>query len=229
MMKSQPTVRWLTQRLANVPKHNDWLAPAELEVLKSKKIIKRRADWRLGRWTAKRVLLTGLRERATSLNYNDVEIRAAADGAPEVFVRNGPAPIALSLSHSHGVALCAVADPDAGVGCDAEFIERRSEAFVYDYFAWPERDKVWRTRPAQRPLVATLIWSAKESVLKAVREGLRRDPRCVIIDIAPETSPDEWTVFRACCRTTDQNFDGWWRVSGGHVYTVACRSPKAVC
>jgi 4'-phosphopantetheinyl transferase len=229
MMKSRPTVRWLAQRLGDVPKHNDWLAPAELEVLKSKKIVKRRSDWRLGRWTAKRALLTHLEERVTIPDYNEIEIRAAADGGPEVFIRNRPAPVTISLSHSHGVALCAVAGPDTGVGCDVETIERRSEVFVSDYFAWPERNKVWRTPEAERPLVATLIWSAKESVLKAVREGLRRDPRGVIIDIVPETPSDVWTAFPARCPTTHQNFDGWWRVFGGHVYTVACRtrSPQA--
>ena len=226
-MKSQPGVRWLAQRLGVVPKHNDWLAPAELEVLESKKIVKRRADWRLGRWTAKRALLTHLRDNVTiPHDYNEVEIRAAADGAPEVFIRNRLAPVTISISHSHGVALCAFAGPEAGIGCDAEYVEQRSEAFVSDYFAWPERNKVSRTPAAERPLVATLIWSAKESVLKAMREGLRRDPRSVIIEIAPATSPNPWTAFLARCLMTHQNFDGWWRVSGGHVYTVACRTPK---
>jgi 4'-phosphopantetheinyl transferase len=215
----------MTQRLADVPRHNDWLAPPELEVLESKKIVKRRADWRLGRWTAKRALLTHLRESTPIPDYNDIEIRAAADGAPEAFIHNRPAPVTLSLSHSHGVALCVVAGPDSEIGCDAEYIERRSEDFVSDYFASKERDDVGRTPPARRPLVTTLIWSAKESVLKAEREGLRRDPRSVIIDITPATSRDEWSVFHAHCRTTDRDFDGWWRTFGGHVYTVACRNP----
>jgi len=227
MMISQPGVRWLAQRLADVPKHNDWLTTSELEVLESKKIVKRRSDWRLGRWTAKRTVLTHLAARDTIPRYyNEIEVRAATDGAPEVFIRNRPAPVTISLSHSHGVALCAVAAADTEIGCDAEYIERRSDVFVSDYFAAPERSNFACTPASARPLVATLIWSAKESVLKAMREGLRRDPRDAVIDISHETSPEGWATFSARCQMTHQSFDGWWRVSGEHVYTVACRAPK---
>ena len=223
MMKSPTGVRWLAQRLADLPRHNGWLTQDEFGVLASKKVAKRRADWRLGRWTAKRVLLTRFRECIPVLDFTDIEVRAAADGAPEAFIHNEAAPVALSLSHSHGVALCVIGAPDVGIGCDTEFIEPRSDAFVSDYFTEAERDRVSDTPLAQRPLVSTLIWSAKESVLKAVREGLRRDTRSVVVDIHPVASADEWTHFPARCSTTQQRFDGWWRASDEHVYTIARR------
>jgi 4'-phosphopantetheinyl transferase len=219
-MKRIPGIRWLAQRIADVPRHNGWLKATEIEVLRSKKIPKRQSDWRLGRWTAKQALMTRFRERIPILDFTDIEVRAAEDGAPEVFIHDEAAPVAISLSHSHGMAICAIGNPDVGIGCDTEYIEPRSEAFVSDYFTAPERDKVLHTPAAQQPLVSTLIWSAKESVLKAVREGLRRDTRSVVVNVATVGSPDEWTHFPARCQETQRRFDGWWRSADGHVYTV---------
>jgi 4'-phosphopantetheinyl transferase len=224
-MGMQPGARWLVQSVADVPGHYDWLARAELDVLEAKAIIKRRSEWLLGRWTAKKALLPHLQKHITILDYSEIEIRAAADGAPEVFIRESPAPVTISLSHSRGVALCAVAGRQEAIGCDTEYIEPHGEAFLHDYFAPPERDTVAGTTPAQQPLAATLIWSAKESVLKAMREGLRRDTRSVIIDVTPETTGDEWSVFRAHCETTGKKFDGWWRVSGTHVHSISRLRP----
>jgi 4'-phosphopantetheinyl transferase len=225
MMQSQSGIRWMTQCLADVPRHNGWLTSGELEVLASKTVLKRRADWRLGRWTAKQALRAHHPERDSRPDYNEIEIRAAADGAPEVFLRGGRAPVTLSLTHSHGVAMCAVAEPGATIGCDAEYIEERSDALVTDYFAESERDIVCNTPPPQRPLVTTLIWSAKESVLKAMREGMRRDPRDVVIEFTPDELRGEWNAFVASYKKSGEAFHGWWRVSDTHVYTVAGTIP----
>lgn len=223
-MMVAPRVHWLVQHWGDVPRHNGWLSPGELEVLRSKRVVKRRADWRLGRWTAKRALLSHRSPQSPAADYNDIEIRAAADGAPEVFANDRRMPVALSLSHSHGTALCAVADVDTAIGCDAELIEGRSDAFVSDYFARSERAAMKRTRRDGQALMATLIWSAKESVLKAMREGLRHDPRDVVVDLPLDTPRREWSPYCARCRATGLAFDGWWQMCGGHVFTVARRT-----
>jgi len=220
MIKRIPGIRWLSQRTADVPRHNAWLRDAELDVLEAKQVEKRRNDWRLGRWTAKRTLMKCFRERIPVLGFTDIEIRAAEDGAPEVFIHDEAAPVTLSLSHSHGVAFCAIGGNDVGIGCDTEFIEPRSDAFVSDYFTEAEREKVLHASPDKQPLVSTLIWSAKESVLKAVRQGLRRDTRSVVVNVVAPGSPDDWTHFPARCQETQRRFDGWWRSDDGHVYTV---------
>jgi 4'-phosphopantetheinyl transferase len=213
-------IRWLAQRLADVPRHNAWLRDSELKVLETKKVEKRWLDWRLGRWTAKRTLLKCLRERVPILDYGDIEVRAAEDGAPEVFIYDEAAPINISLSHSHGVGFCVIGGDQAGIGCDTEHVEPRSTAFIADYFTDIEMEKVSLSPAEEQPLVSTLIWSAKESVLKAVREGLRRDTRSVVVNVTKPRAPGEWTHFPARCQETRRRFDGWWRSADGQVYTV---------
>jgi hypothetical protein len=39
---------WLTQTLADVPRQDDWLTPAERACLAKLRFPKRRAEWRLG-------------------------------------------------------------------------------------------------------------------------------------------------------------------------------------
>jgi phosphopantetheinyl transferase (holo-ACP synthase) len=69
-------------------------------------IPKRRADWRLGRWTAKHAVAACLNLPDEPSTFADIEIRAASSGAPEVFLQDRQAEIAISLSHSSGTALC---------------------------------------------------------------------------------------------------------------------------
>ena len=95
----------------------------------------------------------------------------------------GPTARKISLSHSSGRAVCAVALSGAALGCDLEEIAPRSDAFVADYFTSEEQSMVAGSSPAGRPLVSTLIWSAKESALKALQAGLRLDTRSLIVSV----------------------------------------------
>ena len=47
---------WLEQTEADLPAANDWLSAGERLRLDGMRFAKRHADWRLGRWTAKRAL-----------------------------------------------------------------------------------------------------------------------------------------------------------------------------
>jgi 4'-phosphopantetheinyl transferase EntD len=94
---------WTTRSLADVPDSDDWLGPRERALLASlPEVPKRRASWRLGRWTAKALLGA------------EAEILSAPDGAPLV---EG---VALSLSHRHGRALAVTAPGGVALGCDLE-------------------------------------------------------------------------------------------------------------
>lgn len=106
-----------------------------------------------------------------------VEVRAAADGAPEVLVGSHPAPLLISLSHRAGHAVFLAAPAGAALGCELELVEPRNDAFVADYLTAPERAAVRAAAAADRPLLVALLWSAKESTLKALRTGLRLDTR----------------------------------------------------
>ncbi len=106
-------VHWLEQTEADVPAGNDWLSAGEMTRLQGMRFPKRRNDWRLGRWTAKRALAIYLDLPSHPRALADIEIRPASSGAPEVFVANKPAAITISLSHRGGVAACSIAPSGA--------------------------------------------------------------------------------------------------------------------
>lgn len=220
---------WLEQTESDVPADDRWLSPEESICLHSMRFAKRRNDWRLGRWTAKRALVAHLRSPIDIRALVDVEIHAAESGAPEVFLYGEPADVAISLSHRAGTALCTVGPPVSNFGCDLERIEPRSEAFVADYFTAAEQTLIERTNLPGRSLLLALLWSAKECALKALRVGLRLDTRS--ISVIPGagwshvcTDPEEWRPLQlqyapAGC------FEGWWRTQHDLVRTVVGDPP----
>lgn len=216
---------WLEQHLRDVPPADDWLGPSEISRLAALRIAKRRSDWRLGRWTAKTAAALLLRRPLHPRALASLEIRPAVSGAPEVFLDGRPAPLSLSLSHRDGSSACVVCRGAIALGCDVELVELHSSAFIADYFTASERGLVASTPAIQRPALVTLLWCAKESALKALHEGLRRDTRSVeaLIDM-DEASGAAWQPLRVHC---DQSagFHGWWKRAGQFVFTVAASKP----
>lgn len=215
------TVHWLTQTDAHLPPHNAWMSADEAAVWAEMRFPKRRSEWRLGRWTAKRALVACLGDAGASPAA--LSIRAAADGAPEVFRENRPASLTLSISHRGGVAFCAVAPEGVALGCDLEKIEPRSKAFVVDYFTPGEQALVAAAAVEDRSTLANLIWSAKESALKALREGLRLDTRRVDVQLSAYRRSGIWRPMRVVYAEGEQVFEGWYRVGEGHVWTLTAR------
>jgi 4'-phosphopantetheinyl transferase len=132
-------VYWLEQAESDVAAENDWFSPSELVRLNSMRFPRRRAEWRLGRWTAKNAVAAYLGLPADAQGLAALEIRAAPSGAPEVFVEQRRAAVAISLSHRAGLSVCVVAPPEVKLGCDLEVVEPRSDSFVADYFTLPEQ------------------------------------------------------------------------------------------
>ena len=170
-------VYWLEQGEADVPAENDWLSVDEAVCVKGMHFSKRRSEWLLGRWTAKRALSVFLNVPAHPVVFKKMDIRPAASGAPEAFFDEQPAAVTISLSHRAGIAACAVAMSGVEMGCDLEIVEPRSDAFVADYFTVEEQALVARASAADRDRLLALLWSAKESALKALHAGLRLDTR----------------------------------------------------
>jgi 4'-phosphopantetheinyl transferase len=212
---------WLLQHLEDVPEGDDWLAEGERRVSDALRFAKRRRDWRLGRWTAKRALLGFL--ATPGLESASLEVRAAADGAPEAVQNGAPLPVALSISHSGACGLCAVAAAPLLLGCDIERLEERGESLVRDYFTPGEAAYCLGASGETGILRANLVWSAKESVLKALRAGLRRDTRSVEVDPGPEAGGerDGWNPWTGRCLESGRLFFGWWRAREGYVLTLA--------
>jgi 4'-phosphopantetheinyl transferase len=217
-------VYWLEQKEADVPAANDWLSANEAFCLRGLRIAKRRTDWRLGRWTAKCALSAYLEVPANPQVFHKIDIRPAPSGAPEAFFGDQPA-ATISLSHRSGVAICAVAMSGVEMGCDLEMVEPRSDAFVADYFTVEEQALVARASTADRASLLALLWSAKESALKALREGLRLDTRSVIVNpLAESLHLNDWTPM-SVRYTGGQVFQGWWQHAGNLVRTVVANPP----
>ncbi len=177
---------------------------------------KRRDESRLGRWTAKHAVARALDLPPTPAQLRDVVIRNAKDGAPEAFIGSDPASVAISMTDRAGWAVCVVAEGVAGVGCDLELVEPRSQRFVADYFTGAERAMV-AARPDDHDLLANLIWSAKESALKVLREGLRLDTRSVEVTMVDDRSGGWRSLF--VTTAAGERFPGWWTRHGAFVLT----------
>jgi len=167
---------------------------------------------------------------------------------------DGRLPVSLSISHSHGYAICALIASHEGdsagvrgvryaLGCDIEFIEPREDNFVRGFFAAEEMAAVATVAGEQHAMLVTAIWSAKEAVLKALREGLRIDTRRIICRFQGFDAPQEWTPFEAVLDaelvtqfpgplTDVRGSEGaigwscWWRVHERFVLTLAVREVR---
>ena len=183
-------VYWLEQSEADVPAADDWLSESEAVQLSRFRFAKRRADWRLGRWTAKCAVAASLKLPDDHRSLKKIEISAASTGQPEVTLVGRTERVTISISHRDGIAICAVAVGDVKLGCDLEVIEPRSDAFIADYFTAEEGELIAQTSGEKRPLLVSLLWSAKESALKALHVGLRADTRSVRVN--PVDSQGHW-------------------------------------
>jgi len=231
MTRSMET-HWLEQTEADLPAHDDWLSSDEAVLLSRMRFAKRSADWRLGRWAAKRAAAAYLNLPGDPRSFQEIEIRPAPSGAPELFLARGPAAATISISHRAGIAVCAIARGGAQLGCDLELIEPRDGSFVADYFTSAEQDLITRAPEDDQPRLVTLLWSAKESTLKALREGLRVDTRRLVVTLNTHADHEHaagglrqyselnrWRPLQVCC-AGGEIFHGWWQSTGLLVRTL---------
>lgn len=241
---------WLQQTSAEVPAHDDWLCANELLRLRDMRFTKRRADWRLGRWTAKCAVALYLGRSIATGFLSGIEIRQSLSGAPQVVLRNNPTVPSISLSHRAGTAMCAVGAPGIALGCDLETIELRGDVFLEDYFTLEEQRFVSRAPAADRAALVALFWSAKESALKALLQGLRLDTRSLNVNIvngersskdnlpsSPGMIPHDsqtsvrayrqevWCGLRVHYANGDGKLYGWWKRTENLVWTLVAESP----
>ncbi|WP_420628264.1 4'-phosphopantetheinyl transferase family protein [Candidatus Leptofilum sp.] len=232
-------IHWLAQSHEVVPQTAvtggsfQFLSEKEAARLASLKTEKRRRDWLLGRWTTKRLLQTVVWEtQNTTVPLDLITVSNNADGVPTIESQlpmvNGQ--FSISISHSHGHALVtAVAKPVWPIGCDLELIKPRSEAFIDDYFTETEALLVRQVAGTQRDTLVTAVWSAKESVLKALHLGLSVDTRAISCLIDPGERPsDSWVRFKIRCDNTRlpkeaPHFSGWWRTMNHFVMTLVVK------
>jgi 4'-phosphopantetheinyl transferase len=109
------------------------------------------------------------------------------------------------------------------VGCDLELVEPRTPGFVRDVLTDAERRHVERADAVGRhDEAANLLWSAKESALKLLGTGLRRDTgsvEVVVPDPAPDAAAHGWGALRVVAAGNGV-LPGWWRRDGRFLLTV---------
>lgn len=222
----------LIDEVHNVPSDDGWLSEWERERLAKLRMPKRRADWRLGRFVGKRALAAWLGRQGRAVLLPQLEIRTDEDGAPEAFVEGQRPGCVISLSHRAGRAACTVTAAHVALGCDLEVVEPRSEAFLRDYFTPGEQDLVRRVPETERSRMANLLWSAKESTLKALRSGLRMDTQMLEVRIEKSSPFHSWRPLEVACAEPRRLFPGWWHASGDQVMTMVglprCDPPHAL-
>lgn len=213
--------RWLALGEDALPAGEQWLAPAEAASLAGLRFTKRRTEYLLRRLVAKHAVaaVTGRPPNPTALA--GIEVRNAPSGAPYVCVDGAPIEVGVSISDRAGWAVC-VTSPTGplAVGCDLELVEPRTPGFVRDFFTAAEQRWIAsRAAGDERDMGANLVWSAKESALKVLRTGLRRDTRTVEVTVAAPRA-DGWgeLTVRASEGTV---FPGWWRREGRFLLTFA--------
>jgi 4'-phosphopantetheinyl transferase len=216
----------------------------------------RRDEWLAGRITAKTLVSRELSAReGREVPLTEIEIVPEITGAPAVrSAATGAAlPISVTISHSAGRTLSALLFTDlpecagCSVGADLEKVELRSDGFVRDFLTGPERREVEEVGGGAsvpfeaRAARANGIWSAKESVLKALKLGLTVDTWRVECLLSPGPLPEappalvpegpSWNRFSVRCapevlapRARDHRFFGFWREEGGYLLTIAVAS-----
>ncbi len=206
-----------------------WLSEAETRRLGTLRFPKRRNEWLAGRLAAKKLLFSSLPSLSGS-RPSDVSIENEPEGAPRVYVLGQPCTSSLSISHRDQLAFCAVSEGSAlTIGADIERIESRAEAFIADYFTGGEQSLLEGIPINVRDRLATLIWSAKEAALKALRKGLRLDTRTVEI-ISITEGAKSWGDFSVRSgQAAGGDWRGLWQIRGGYVLTLALLGrPEAV-
>lgn len=223
-------IHWLVQPAEALPENAEsTLSADEAATYAALTVPKRRGDWLLGRITAKQLVQSYLNNMSGQIPaLGRIAIAADADGAPFALLDGARLPLSLSISHSHATAFCALCDePGIAIGADIEFVERRVPAFVRDFFT--EREQAWAAASVEPDLAATLLWSAKEAVLKALREGLRIDTKQVEIFVPPFAAPpDSWDDVKVSLAPElaaryPGEWSAWWRGHGVFVLTIARR------
>ena len=226
-------IHWLTQPHHEIPAC-DYLTEPELARFQELKTTKRRTDWLLGRWTAKRLLQTVIWETdGITLPLDMITITNDPDGVPDYRLPITDHRFSISISHTHGRAfVVAIEKPNAPIGADMELIQPRPAGFAEAYFTDEEMvlltdHRLRITDYELRAVWETAVWSAKEAVLKALHLGLSVDTRAVSCLIEPVAQPPGiWTPFAIRCDNgrlprPAPPLTGWWRVEDGFVLTIA--------
>lgn len=212
-------IRWLSLGMDSTPAGDGWLSPREAAWAARMRYSKRRLEYRMARWCAKSAVAAIL---DAPPEPSGIEIGHLPEGAPAAYVHGESFPLRISMTDRADWAVCAIGPAGVEVGCDLELEEPRSATFVRDYFVAEEQRRALVDGRVD-PLYANLIWSAKESALKVLRTGLRRDTRSVTVHLDGSSGPG-WHPLSVATAEGGE-YPGWWRQFGPFILTFAGSGP----
>lgn len=215
-------VHWLIQEEGDLPRDDGWLAGDEVAQLADMPDGRRRTDWRLGCWTAKRALTYLLVAAPTLRPPAWLEIDPGDDGDPKVLVGGQPAPVKISVSGERGRAACVIAPAGIVVGCDLKRVASPDPGTADGSLTELESQLVKGAPEADRALLVSLLLSAKEGAGEVLRGRVGTAPG--ELETIPFQGPSRrgWRPLVVRYGTGDQVLHGWWRREGGHVLTLLC-------
>ncbi|MCB9679701.1 MAG: SDR family NAD(P)-dependent oxidoreductase [Alphaproteobacteria bacterium] len=185
-----------------------WLSADELAEVQARGTDRRQRDRIAGRIAAKRALAA-----LTGVPPLEMVVRTAESGEPIAEVPGWPT-ARVSVSHREGHAVAAAVS-HGRIGVDLERVEPRSESFVQMWLS-PEEQAL-----APSPLEQTLVWSAKEAVLKALGTGMAIAPHHVRVQAITPDAIEVSLVGPALQRLEAVGGGeirvGWCRVEGDEV------------
>jgi 4'-phosphopantetheinyl transferase len=217
----RPAPSWYAAGIGQLPASDAWVDDVEAARFAAMRFAKRRSESKLARFTAKQTVARFLEQPLSPGDLRRVTVRNASDGAPYVSVDGHEGELEIAMTDRADWAVCAVATEAGRIGCDLELVEPRSAAFVRDYFTAAEQELA--AGIGDRSLAANLIWSAKESALKVLRTGLRRDTRTVEVALSERTEAG-WSELRVGV-DQERSLPGWWIRYGEFLLTIVSEHP----
>jgi|AutmiccommuBRH23_1029490.scaffolds.fasta_scaffold00009_191 4'-phosphopantetheinyl transferase len=185
-------IYWNLTDSTHLPESLNWLSGDESLQFQGFRFQKRRNDWLLGRWTVKR-LIQSIYSEVKDLSSNRISIKNEASGAPYALIDGDQMKESLSLSHRENLGVSAICkNPDVSIGIDLEEIESKSHGFIEDYFTSQESNAIFALPAEQQSLIASLFWSGREAIMKAMQTGLRIDTREIAFQCPSLNLNDEW-------------------------------------
>ena len=121
--------------------------------------------------------------------------------------------------------MAALAPAAARLGVDLERVEPRPPSFLEDWYTEGERSFVAAAGDGRAALAATLVWSAKEAAMKALREGLRVPPKEVEVEAEAGPADGAWRALGAR-GPGPETWRGFWRAADGFVLVVVADPPS---
>jgi 4'-phosphopantetheinyl transferase len=123
---------------------------------------------------AARALLRTALSHYLALQPRDWRFATNEYGKPHIGNADAADQLQFNISHTQGLAICAISRARVQLGVDAEWLLRHGETLsvAHRYFSAPEAAALLQTRPEHQRLQFFRYWTLKESYIKARGLGL---------------------------------------------------------